>query len=258
MKRFFKIFCLLLAVSALFSNEIGAVEDTTPYDWYFSKNEEHLPPSLDRNLSFVKEDDHFHYLDTDPNGKVLYLTFDAGYENGNVAKVLDALKAHDAVGNFFVLINLIKREPALILRMEDEGHFVCNHTAKHPDMSAIHDERTFLKQLSDLESAYTELTGKEMRKYYRPPQGRFSRENLKYLHKAGYHTILWSFAYADWDNAGQPDPDKSVEQILLHTHPGMVILLHPTSKTNAEILDRLLTAWEEEGYRFGNLDELCR
>lgn len=249
-------FCLALLLFPMIPSE--AADEDTAYDWYFSKNETHERPSLDSNLSFLKDYKDFYYCDRHPEGKVIYLTFDAGYENGNVEKILDALNAHHATGAFFVLENLIKRNPELVKRMIDEGHLVCNHTAKHPDMAAISDKTVFSHQLTDLEKVYNELTeGGEMPKYYRPPKGRFTKRNLKYLEELGYKTVLWSYAYADWDNARQPDPDYAVKEVLAHTHPGMVILLHPTSATNAAIMDRLLTLWEEEGYRFGSLDELC-
>ena len=140
--------------------------------------------------------------------------------------------------------------------MAEEGHLVCNHTAKHPDMSRITDKTLFCKQLSALEKVYADCTGKEMAPFYRPPEGRFSRQNLRYAEEEGYTTVFWSYAYADWDNNRQPDPERAIAQILAHTHPGMVILLHPTSATNAKIMDRLLTAWEQDGYRFGSLEEL--
>ena len=195
------------------------------------------------------------YLDPD-GGKVLYLTFDAGYENGNVAIILDILKKHNAKGAFFILDNLIRRAPDLVKRMAEEGHAVCNHTKTHPDMTKIHDKALFENQLSTLEKAYFDLTGQAMEKVYRPPQGRFSEENLAYAKDLGYKTLFWSFAYADWDNAKQPSPDAAKEKILSHLHNGEVMLLHPTSATNAAILDEVLTAIEAEGYRIAPLDEL--
>ena len=133
---------------------------------------------------------------------------------------------------------------------------VCNHTATHPDMSTITDIGLFEKQLTRLEKAYTELIGEEMVKIYRPPQGRFSEENLAFAQKLGYKTLLWSFAYADWDNAKQPDSDKALEKILSHLHNGEVMLLHPTSATNAAIMDKLLCEIEKQGYRIGSIEEL--
>lgn len=231
--------------------------DRTPYNWFVQNNDSHTPPALHPSFEFAEKYD-FYYLDkkAKESDKVIYLTFDAGYENGNVVKVLDALDKHNVKGTFFVLENLILREPALIKRMAEEGHAVCNHTATHPDMSTMTDIGLFEKQLTRLEKAYTELTGKEMMKVYRPPQGRFSEENLAFADQLGYKTLLWSFAYADWDNARQPDPEKALNKILSHLHSGEVMLLHPTSATNADIMDRLLTEIEKQGYRIASIEEL--
>ena len=140
--------------------------------------------------------------------------------------------------------------------MVEEGHTVCNHTYHHPDMTTMQSREAFAAELAALEEAYTALTGEQMAKYYRPPEGRFNRENLVWAKELGYKTVFWSFAYADWDNAKQPDPDAAVEKILANVHNGGVILLHPTSSTNAAILGRVITTLKQEGWRFGSLDEL--
>ena len=256
-QRIFRVLLLTLAMLLCTGSVSYAENETTPYNWYFLKNDAHEQPGLDAGMKFIGEYDCL-YAAPDKRDKVIYLTFDAGYENGNVARVLDALRDHHATAAFFVLDNLVRRNTDLVKRMGDEGHLVCNHTAKHPDMSAITDKELFAKQLSDLEKVYTEKTGRELSRFYRPPQGRFSRQNLKYAEELGYTTVFWSFAYADWDNNAQPDPERSIKRILDHTHPGMILLLHPTSKTNAEILGRLLDAWERDGWRFGSLNDLKR
>ena len=249
-----RVLAALLAALSL-GTPASAHTENTPYNWYFLKNEKHEQPGLDAGMKFIEDYDCV-YVSPDKASKTIYLTFDAGYENGNIAKVLDALKAHGAHGAFFILDNLVKRNKDLVCRMANEGHLVCNHTARHPDMAAITDKAAFCRQLTDLEKVYTEATGRELSRFYRPPRGRFSEQNLKYAEELGYTTVFWSYAYADWDNDAQPDPETSIRQILLHTHPGMVILLHPTSSTNAGIIDRLLTLWEQSGWRFGSLEEL--
>jgi peptidoglycan-N-acetylmuramic acid deacetylase len=232
-----------------------AESDCTPHEWFFKKTDDHTRPTLDGALSVIEGHDCI-WLSGDTRDKVIYLTFDAGYENGNVAKVLDALKKHNAPGAFFILENLIDRCPDLVCRMRDEGHLVCNHTAKHPDMTKK-TQAEFEAELRAMEDSYRELTGEEIAKYYRPPEGRFSRENLDWASGMGYETILWSYAYADWDNDRQPAPAAAIEKVMSGTHNGEVILLHPTSATNAEILPDLIRQWKEMGYRFGTLDELC-
>ena len=194
------------------------------------------------------------YLDPD-GGKVLYLTFDAGYENGYTAQILDVLKAREVPAAFFLVGDYLERNADLVRRMTAEGHIVGNHTMDHPDMSGLSGD-AFAAQLEGMEKLYEEVTGQTLPKFYRPPQGLYSEENLKMAQSLGYQTVFWSLAYADWDNASQPEPDAAVEKLLSRTHDGAVILLHATSKTNAEILDRLIGKWQEMGYRFAPLTEL--
>lgn len=247
---------LVLALAA-FGSSVYASDETKAYNWYCKNNDSHTIPELDPSFEFIyKYDGAYADQYAKEEDKVIYLTFDAGYENGNIAKILDVMKAHHATGAFFVLENLIKRDAELVCRMASEGHLVCNHTASHPDMTDYTDKERFAGQLEKLEKTYAELTGGEMAKYYRPPEGRFSEQNLRFASELGYKTVFWSFAYADWDNDRQPDPEKAFRKIMEHTHNGEVILLHPTSSANAAIFDRLLSEWESQGYRFGSLNEL--
>ncbi len=251
------VFCMLALVIPLFSIGVKAGEDGA-IGWYIKKTDNHTQPPLDAPLSVI-DDCGGYYLDraADAADPVIYLTFDAGYENGNVARILDVLKKHNAPGAFFILSHLIRAEPDLVRRMAEEGHAVCNHSANHHDMTTL-DADTFRAELDDLAALYRETTGMELAPYFRPPEGKFNETVLRRSQDAGYKTVFWSFAYADWDNENQPEPESAIRNILDHTHNGMVLLLHPTSATNAAILDRLLCAWEEQGYRFGTLDELCR
>ena len=196
-----------------------------------------------------------HYLG-DTEKKVIYLTFDCGYENGYTEKILDALKKHNAPAAFFVVGNMIETAPDIICRMVEEGHIVGNHTYHHPDMSAISEQAAFRKELDSLAALYQETTGQELPKYYRPPQGKYSRENLQQAHALGYTTVFWSLAYVDWYVDNQPTAEQAYAKLLPRIHDGAIVLLHSTSKTNADILDDLLTKWEDMGYTFASLDEL--
>ena len=188
--------------------------------------------------------------------KVLYLTFDAGYENGYTEKILDTLNKHNAPAAFFLVGNYIEKNEDLVRRMVSEGHIVGNHTMHHPDMSKITDPEKFQAELTALEDLFRETTGKEMPKFYRPPQGCYSEENLKNAQALGYKTVFWSLAYADWDTSNQPTHQAAYDKLLPRVHNGAIILLHSTSATNAEILDDLLTKWASEGYRFESLDKV--
>jgi peptidoglycan-N-acetylmuramic acid deacetylase len=140
--------------------------------------------------------------------------------------------------------------------MADEGHLVCNHTTSHGDMSKITDIEAFKRELGGIETLYNETYGLEMKKYFRPPEGAFSQQTLEFCEELGYTPVFWSFAYADWDNGKQPNPEKAKEKIFSQLHNGMVMLLHPTSKTNADILDDVITEIKSRGYSFGTLNEL--
>ena len=192
----------------------------------------------------------------DKNKKTIYLTFDCGYENGNTEPILDALKKHNAKAAFFVVGHFLETAPDIVKRMTEEGHAVGNHTYHHPDMSSISDLASFQKEIDDTASLYQSITGKEMIKYYRPPQGKYSTENLKMAKELGYNTFFWSLAYVDWNVDNQPTKDEAFDKLLTRIHPGAIVLLHSTSKTNGEILDELLTKWEEMGYTFAPLSEL--
>ena len=195
-----------------------------------------------------------YYIDKSGEKKI-YLTFDAGYENGNVEKILDVLKEKSVPAAFFLLDNIILKNSDLVLRMEDEGHLVCNHTKNHKNLSFASEEE-IARNLKALEMIYEERCGRKMSKYFRFPEGRYTLQALKTVQSLGYKTIFWSFAYDDWDNGRQPDCDKAIKKVLDNTHDGAVMLFHPTSSTNAEIFPILIDSWRDMGYTFGTLDEL--
>ncbi len=224
-------------------------------DWGLSHAENGSQPVGNRSQAELSKYDAY-YLGS-PNEKVMYLTFDAGYEAGFTPQILEVLKKHQVPAAFFLVGNYLDTKPELVRQMVAEGHTVANHTTHHPDMSKISNIENFQKELSDLEAKYYEITGQQMKKYYRPPQGKFSEENLKLAKQLGYKTVFWSLAYADWDQNKQPTYEEAMKKLLPRTHNGAVILLHSTSKTNAEILDELLTKWKEMGYTFGTLEQLC-
>lgn len=229
--------------------------DTKEYNWYFKQLGEGIPPAVPPETeSFTKKYQCFHLGDT--SKKELYLTFDEGYENGYTGKILDILKTHKVKAAFFVVKPYILSNKDLINRMVSEGHLVCNHSARHPSMAALTDQNKFNKELSDVENAFKEATGKEMPKYFRPPMGKYSELSLHYTDSLGYKTIFWSFAYADWDPHKQPSPASAKDRIMKKTHNGAIILLHAVSKTNTEILDGLLSEWKRQGYEMKSLNEL--
>ena len=257
MKTIKKYFWAFTLFALLFTVVAHAKEGSI--SWYCTRNKEHKQPLADPALRVVEKYDGY-YIDHRHNDaaeeKVIYLTFDAGYENGNIAKILDVLKAEQVPGAFFVLKNLIQKNGDLISRMINEGHLVCNHTASHKDMTKCASLEEFRAELESLEKIYFDATGMRLSRYYRPPEGKFDEASLRYAKELGYKTVFWSFAYADWDNDRQMSPDQAKKKILTHAHNGEVMLLHPTSATNAAILRDVIQALKQEGYRFGTLDEL--
>ncbi|MBE5988873.1 peptidoglycan-N-acetylmuramic acid deacetylase [Lacrimispora xylanisolvens] len=260
-KKGLKIFLFLLC--AFFAGRLGAmlmehhraVETAAEGNWGLSFQQEGQPPVANATMDYLKQFNAYYAQKT--QDKVLYLTFDAGYENGNTAAILDALKKHHAPATFFVVGNYIETAPELVKRMIAEGHTVGNHTYHHPDMSKMSSKESFEKELGDLETLFEQTTGQKMKKYYRPPQGKYSESNLQMAKDMGYKTFFWSLAYVDWYQDKQPTKEEAFKKLLGRIHPGAIVLLHSTSSTNAQILDELLTKWEEMGYQFKSLDELC-
>lgn len=232
----------------------SAVTCSSEGNWGLSFQTDGEPPIANASMEELARFDAYYAQNT--TEKVLYLTFDAGFENGNTPIILDALKKHSAPATFFVVGTYIESNPDLIKRMEKEGHIVGNHTYHHPDMTKLSSLSAFEKELKDVENAYNNVTGKEMTKFYRPPQGKYNENNLQMAKELGYHTFFWSLAYVDWQENNQPTKEEAFDKLLTRVHPGAIVLLHSTSKTNGEILDELLTKWEEMGYQFKSLDSI--
>ncbi len=249
-----KIVAFILLCIASFSLTVGA-SAAGELHWYLKRCKGGTP-SFPNEAEKISELDAY-YIDKSASDekKVIYLTFDAGYENGNIERILDILKEESVPSAFFLLDNIILKNTDLVLRMTDEGHLVCNHTKNHKNLSSANEEE-IARNLTALERIYEEKTGREMSKYFRFPEGSYSIEALKCIQKLGYKTIFWSFAYDDWDDNRQPSKEKAIKKVLENTHNGAVMLFHPTSSTNAEILPTLIQEWKNMGYSFGTLDEL--
>ena len=239
---------LILSVTQFLS---GMIETGS---WGLSFRQEGQAPMGPASAAQLKKYDAAYIGDT--TKRVLYLTFDAGYENGCTEKILDTLQKHNVKAAFFLVGNYMEKNADLVRRMVDEGHIVGNHTMHHPDMSKLSDKDAFAKELQDLETLFKDITGKDLPKYYRPPQGIYSQENLQMAKDMGYKTVFWSLAYVDWKNDAQPTREEAFSKLLPRVHNGAVVLLHSTSATNAAILDDLLTKWEDMGYTFASLKEL--
>ena len=234
-----------LSVSSVEANAIG---------WGIpkSKNEQQPWPGEEYD-TIIRQNDAF-YIGS-PDERVLYLTFDCGYENGNMPIILDSLKKHDVPGLFFLTGHFMEQCPDLVKRIVSEGHLIGNHTYYHPDLTKVSKEK-FNKELTLIEDKYTELTGQDMIRVLRPPEGHFNQQVLDWCKEKGYYTIMWSLAYLDWDVNDQKGGNYAYEQLFARVHPGAIILLHSTSSDNAECLDKLIPKLREEGYEFKSIQYL--
>lgn len=235
------------------STATGSVPKVLNSSWGLSFQNEGQSPVGNETKDKLKE--YNAYYVGDESEKKIYLTFDCGYENGNMPQILEALKKHNVTATFFVVGNFVRDNPELVKQMNDYGQIIGNHSYTHPDMSVMSKEE-FTEQLTKLEEEYKNLTGSEPAKLYRPPQGKYSYESLSYAKEMGYKTIFWSLAYVDWYDDKQPSHEEAFDKLTKRIHPGAIVLLHSTSRTNGEILDELLSKWEDMGYTFGNLMEL--
>ncbi len=243
---------IIISGSGIYHN--ASYEAAADANWGLSFQTEGAAPIGNASASQLKAYNAYYVGDT--SKKKIYLTFDAGYENGYTEHILDVLKKHHAKAVFFLVGNFLETSPELVKRMVNEGHTVGNHTYSHPDMSKISDKESFQNELTKLEQLYKETTGSEMKKLYRPPQGKYSESNLKMAQEFGYKTIFWSLAYVDWYNDNQPTEDEAMDKLIPRIHNGAIVLLHSTSETNSEILDKLLSKWEDLGYSFGDISEI--
>ena len=255
-KYLYKLICSALAVLMTFGLTVRSSADEC-LSWFLKRNR-NASPCFPSEAEKIRELGAI-YIDekADDNNKRIYLTFDAGYENGNIEKLLDILKSENIPAAFFLLDNIILKNTDLVIRMADEGHLVCNHTKNHRNLSRASDME-IENDLKALETIYEEKTGREMAKFFRFPRGEYSINALNAVKSLGYTTVFWSFAYDDWDNSRQPDTEKAIKKVLDNTHNGAIMLFHPTSDTNLKIFPRLIEEWKKQGYTFGTLNDIIK
>lgn len=223
------------------------------YAWWFKRNENHLQPEAQQEVDIAQYDSW--YVAPDTSKKVVYLTFDCGYENGYTETMLDALKKHNAKAVFFITKHYAKDVADIVKRMKEEGHYVGNHTAWHPDLTQM-DNRSVKLELKECEEAVYENTGYAMDPLFRPPKGEYSERILKIAQDMGYKTLFWSLAYLDYDVNDQPGKDFVIEHFKKYIHPGAIPLIHNVSESNAQALDQVLTDLEAAGYTYGDPMEI--
>ncbi len=216
--------------------------------FWFGRNKDFKRPNSPLSINELKEYNSY-YIGNDT--KVIYLTFDEGINDSQANKNLDTLKKHNIKATFFVTKGFIEANPEIVTRMKNEGHVIGNHTYSHPNMAKVahEDPERFIKELIITDEAFKEVTGTEMDKVFRFPEGTFSKEALDYANQLGYKSIFWSFAYKDWD-ADWNSKDEALEWMKNYYHPGAIYLLHGVNKANAEALDEFIIYMKDLGYEF--------
>lgn len=259
MKKFFYVllpsFCIIALVIATSVNADTKVEQinmNTKICFGLKRGENHERPDLGKkNVELFNK--YGVLAIGNENSKNIYITFDLGYEAGYTESILDTLKSNNVKATFFITAHYLNTNTDLVKQMIEEGHIVGNHTVNHkvlPDIS----EKELEKEIMDLHTILYEKTGYEM-KYIRPPKGEYSEFVLKKCNELGYKTVMWSFAYDDWDENKQNRTEYGKEKILSNLHNGEIMLLHGTSKDNMEILDECIKEIKNEGYLIKSLDE---
>lgn len=226
--------------------------------WWFERKADHSQSTAwGYDTKYKFEQNNTFYVDktVSDDDKVIYLTFDCGYENGYTDEILDTLKKHNAQAVFFVTKSYIRDAKDLVVRMKEEGHLVGNHTVTHPNLANCTTEKV-VKELTECADYMKEKTGYSMDPFMRPPEGAYSEKSLQITQDLGYKTILWSIAYLDWDTANQPGKDYVVDHFTKYHHNGAIPLIHVVSESNMQALDDVLTMLENEGYRFASVAEL--
>lgn len=247
----------LSALNGIKSQEglaVNAKTDLTnkKIEWGIKRKNSHQQPDLGgKNKELISKYNGMALGNAEKN--YIYLTFDLGYEAGYTEKILDALKENNVQGTFFVTAHYVNTASDLVKRMIEEGHIVGNHTVNHKSMPNLSDD-DLTKEVMDLHQAVYEKYGYEM-KYLRPPKGEFSERTLELTEKLGYKTVMWSFGYVDWKEKNQPTEKESMNKIIPNLHNGEIMLLHATSKTNADIMDKIIKEVQNQGYEFRSLED---
>lgn len=254
----FLILFFAAEVAAILTNALSLSYDAVEvagreFMWYYLPHDEEQQPKPMEKAGYIKDYDVLYV--GNPDKKIIYLTFDDCPENGNIPSILDILEQHHAPASFFMTEVYIRKHPDVIRRIVGDGYLVCNHTSNHIRVTRLSFEK-FKAELKGVEDAFREVTGKEIAKYFRPPQGAFNETSLSYTEEMGYTTVFWSFRYVDWEVNNQPSEDAAYKTIIKETHPGEIVLLHCQSKTNVCVLDRVMTTWEQQGYTFGSIDDI--
>lgn len=244
MKKILSTFIVFMILIFISLTRINA------YGWGMTRNSDHAVPDVGFYKDEIADTNSFY---VGPNEKKIYLTFDAGYDNGNLEKILDILDENKVPSTFFCTGDFIEREEDLILMIDQHGQKVGNHTYSHKDITKINDA-SLNEEITKTEELFHSITNKPMCKYFRPPEGEFNKTALNKVKDMGYYTFFWSIAYSDWDTKNQKGVDYTVNSVIDNLHNGAIILMHTVSDDNVKSLQTIITKARELGYEFEDLD----
>lgn len=249
MKRSFKKIIVFILFFLITFPIVSAQE----YGWGFKRNNTHRTPDVGRYYDIIKGTNSYYVGPT--HQKVVYLTFDSGYDNNVLGKMLDVLKEKKVLSTFFVTGDFVLREQELLKRLVNEGHTVGNHTWGHKNITLLSDEE-LRYQLEKIEQEFERITNHKMAKYFRPPAGVFNRESLLRVSDMGFTTFFWSLAYKDWETNNQRGGDYAYNNVMNNIHNGAIILMHTVSTDNLAALPRIIDDLRTRGYVIENLDQI--
>ena len=260
--KIIKIICLLILIFTItitinkeeheYTIETSSTISNQKIGWGIKRNDNHEQPDLGANRLKVLSENNGIAIGNKESKKI-YLTFDQGYEAGYTKEILKVLKENNVTATFFITAHYLNTQPELIKQMIEENHIVGNHTVKHKSMPDLSNEE-IKEEILTLHQTIYEKFQYEM-KYMRPPMGEYSERSLITTNQLGYTTVMWSFAYKDWEENNQPSQEEAIKKITENFHPGEIMLLHGNSKTNANILPEIIKQAREQGYEFYSLDE---
>lgn len=236
-------------------NEDYDIYNNEGEEWWFIRKNDHVPSGSGEIVPI--NDYNGYYLDrkVEQEDKVVYLTFDCGYENGFTPSILDTLAEKNVKAMFFLTKSFVTSNPEYVKRMKEEGHLIGNHTVRHLSSPSLTPEE-LQEELREVENAVLEQTGYSLDPFFRPPMGAYSERTLKVAQDMGYSTIFWSIAYYDYNVNDQPGKEYVLDHFNTYYHNGAIVLMHNTSQSNAEALGEVIDLWHEQGYRFATLTEL--
>ena len=223
------------------------------YGWGFSKNKDHKQPYIGAYADEIKDTNSYYVGDV--NKSKVYLSFDAGYDNGNLIKILDVLQEKDVEATFFLTGDFLERFSDLVIEINNRGHVVGNHTWSHKNITKL-SSMEIEEEIQKVENKYYEITGEKINTYFRPPAGVFNKNSLMEIKKLGYSTIFWSIAYKDWETNKQGNINNSVNSVIDNLHNGAIILLHTVSNDNVDALPLIIDKIREEGYDIESINKL--